>query len=285
MRTGRTVEPLLEALDLDRLDDVTFRSRAVIDSDQRVFGGLVVAQALMAAGRTVGQTRRPHSLHANFLHGGDPAAPLVLRVENLRDSRAFSTRRTTVDQGGAAIFTMTTSFQDDEPGLSHQTPMPSVDGPGGLPSWRNRLASRARYGTIAHVEWTALEMRCDDAAVSGENPSLQVWLRTTAPLPDDSLLHAAVLAYASDLTMLAAVPLPDETDLPNGVVIATLDHAMWFLRDLRVDQWLLHDQTSPAAAGGRGMAWGRVFREDGLLVATTAQEGLLRPRRPPHDAT
>ncbi|MFC6239261.1 acyl-CoA thioesterase [Longivirga aurantiaca] len=279
--TSPSVAPLLAVLDLEQLDPDHFRSRAVNESDHRMFGGLVVAQALMAAGRTVGPTRRVHSLHANFLHGGDPAVPVVLRVENLRESRAFSTRRTTVIQGGTALCTMTSSFQDQEEGLEHQAPMPIAAPPESLPNWHSRLASRARYGTLAHVEWSALEMRCDDDAVTEENPSLQVWVRAAAQLPDDPLLHAAVLAYVSDLSMLAAVPLPDEDAQPHGFVIATLDHSMWFLHDLRVDDWLLHDQVSPGAAGGRGIAWGRVYRQDGRLVATTAQEGLLRARRPP----
>ena len=278
--TMSAVAGLLDALDLEEAAENLFIGHANTDSDHRVFGGLIVAQSLIAAGRTIGPTRRPHSLHATFLHGGDPTRSMNYHVEHLRESRAFSTRRTLVEQGDDVIFTMTSSFQDPEDGIDHQTPMPASRPPDELPNWRNRLSSRARYGTIAAVEWSALDLRCDDDDVSDDNPTLQVWLRTTDRLPDDPMLHAAVLAYASDLTMLAAVPLPDgDGPEPLGFVIATLDHSMWFLHDLRVDEWLLHDQLSPAAAGGRGLAWGRVYRSDGLLVAATAQEGLLRPRR------
>jgi acyl-CoA thioesterase-2 len=278
--TRTSVTPLLELLDLEYVGADAFRGPAGEASpNDRVFGGLLIAQALVAAGRTVPPTRRPHSLHATFLHGASPSLPLLHRVERLRESRAFSTRQVIIEQDGQVVCTATVSFQDPEDGIEHQTPMPPHPEPEELPEWHTRLTARARYGPLADVEWSALDLRCDVSEASPRNPTLQVWLRSTAPLPDDPLLHAAVMAYASDLTLLAAVPLPDDgSDEPKGFLMATLEHSMWFLCDLRVDEWLLHDQMSPGASGARGLAWGRVYRADGRLVAATAQEGLLRPR-------
>lgn len=273
------VARLLAVLDVQRDGDLSFSATPSSDSPHRLFGGLVVAQALVASGRTVSPDRPPHALHAHFLGAGDPTLPLTFSIDRLRDGRAFSTRQTTVSQGGRPILHLVSSFHDHEDGLELQDSMPSAPEPDALPDWHNRLLARVAPQTIAHVEWDALDMRCDDRAVSPAQPNLQVWLRTSAIMPSSALLNAAVLTYATDLTMLAAVPLPNPADdNPQRFAVASLDHSTWFHRPLRVDSWLLHDQHSPGSAGGRSLVIGRVFRSDGVLVASTAQEGLLRPQ-------
>jgi acyl-CoA thioesterase-2 len=271
-----TVADLVALLELEQVDDLILRGAAPETNLQRVFGGQVLAQALMAGGRSVDPGRAPHSLHGYFLRPGDPSIPIVYVVENTRDGRSFSTRRIIARQHGTTIFHMTASFQVHEEGLDHQDPMPSVPDPESLPllSDRPRAMDAVRRG-----EWDALEVHYDDASDHGAE-QLRVWLRTAGPMPDDPLLHMAVLAYASDLTLLAAVALRHDIRFGDpGVAAASLDHAMWFHRPVRVDEWLLHDQESPSASGGRGLGRGRIFSRDGLLVATTVQEGLVRLQR------
>ena len=271
-----TVADLVSLLELEQVDDLVLRGVAPETTLQRVFGGQVLAQALMAGGSTVPEERRPHSLHGYFLRPGDPSVPIEYVVENTRDGGSFSTRRVVARQHERTIFHMTASFQIDEDGLEHQDPMPIVAAPDALP----RLAERDRAGdAIKRGEWDALDVRYD---VEGESEhALRVWLRTAGPMPDGLLLHAAVLAYASDLTLLSAAAAPHDLRFSDpGVVAASLDHAMWFHRPVRTDEWLLHDQESPVASGGRGLGRGRIFSEDGTLVATTVQEGLIRVRRP-----
>ena len=271
-----TVADLVALLELEQVDDLILRGVAPETNLQRVFGGQVLAQALMAGGASVAPDRGPHSLHGYFLRPGDPSIPIVYVVENTRDGRSFSTRRIIARQHGTTIFHMTASFQVHEEGLDHQDPMPDVPAPEELPL----LSERPRAGeAVRRGEWDALEVRYDDASDHGA-PELRVWLRTAGPMPDDPLLHAAVLAYASDLTLLAAVALRHDIRFGDpGVAAASLDHAMWFHRPVRVDEWLLHDQESPSASGGRGLGRGRIFSRDGALVATTVQEGLVRLQR------
>ena len=271
-----TVADLVALLDLEQVDDLILRGSAPDTNLQRVFGGQVLAQALMAGGRSVDPERAPHSLHGYFLRPGDPAIPIVYVVESTRDGRSFSTRRIIARQHGQTIFHMTASFQVHEEGLDHQDVMPLVPAPETLPL----LSERPRAGdALRRGEWDALEVHYDDASDRGAQ-ELRVWLRTAGPMPDDPLLHTAVLAYASDLTLLAAVALRHDIRFGDpGVAAASLDHAMWFHRPVRVDQWLLHDQESPSASGGRGLGRGRIFAADGRLVATTVQEGLVRLQR------
>jgi len=273
-----TVEGLLALLELEPIDDDIHRGIAPETTLQRVFGGQVLAQALVAGGRTVDDSRDPHSLHGYFLRPGDPAVPIVYVVERTRDGRSFSTRRVIARQHGRPIFHMTASFQVAESGLEHQDPMPPAPHPEELPSLRERMEDR-RDG-VSPEEWSALDVRYAVPEEGGPQ-DLQVWLRTDGAMPDDPLLHAATLAYASDLTLLAAAAVPHRLRMDDPrLVTASIDHAMWFHRPVRVDSWLLHDQESPSASSGRGLGRGRVFSADGALIATTVQEGLLRLRRP-----
>ncbi|TCC47420.1 acyl-CoA thioesterase II [Kribbella capetownensis] len=269
-----SLEDLVELLDLEMIEVDLFRGRQPETSLQRVFGGQVLGQALAAASRTVESERVVHSLHGYFLRPGDTAVPIIYRPEPTRDGGTFSSRRVVASQHGKPIFYMSASFQRPEPGLDHQDPMPEDLVP---PEEAPRLATvlEARSGRKAadwDKEWAALDVRL--AGLSGR----QFWIRAAGKLPDDRALHACVLAYASDLTLLGA------SLLPHGIVIgdpriqpASLDHALWFHRDFRADEWLLYDQASPSASNARGFATGRLYTESGHLAASVAQEGLIRP--------
>ncbi|MFC9688900.1 acyl-CoA thioesterase [Kribbella sp. NPDC056951] len=269
-----SLEDLVELLDLEMIDVDLYRGQQPQTSLQRVFGGQVLGQALAAAGRTVDGGRIVHSLHGYFLRGGDTAVPIIYRVEGTRDGGSFSSRRVVASQHGKPIFYTSVSFQKPEPGLDHQEPIPAdVVPPDEAPTLASVLeAQSGRAAADWDREWAALDVRL--AGVTGR----QFWIRASGKLPDDPALHACVLAYASDLTLLGA------SLLPHGIVIgdrriqpASLDHALWFHREFRADEWLLYDQTSPSASGARGFAMGRLFTEDGRLVASVAQEGLIRP--------
>lgn len=272
-------------LDLERLDLDLYRGRQPDTDLQRTFGGQVAAQALMAGLRTVEDDLAVHSLHSYFLLPGDPATPIIYDVQRLRDGRSFSTRRIVARQHGRGIFFMAASFQVPEEGLEHQDRMPDVPPPEESP----RLLDLARNPAAAAVlarEWASLDIRyAGDPAHPEHNasgsPVSRHWIRIAADLPRDPELHVSAFTYASDLTLLAA------TLVGHGVGIsspkmqnASLDHAIWFHRPFLADQWWLYDQWSPAAVGGRGLAWARVFTRDGTLVANTAQEGLIRWRGP-----
>ena len=272
-----SVPELLTLLDLERIDDDILRGIAPETTLQRVFGGQVLAQGLVAGGRTVPEDRLVHSLHGYFLRPGDPAVPIVYVVERIRDGGSFTTRRIVARQHGRPIFHMTASFQVIEAGLEHQDAMPEVPAPDGLPSHSERIAQRTDT-TVSPDEWAALDVRYVTELAGDQD--LRVWLRTDGAMPDDPLLHAATLAYASDLTLLGAALRGH--GIPMGspeLISASIDHAMWFHRPVRVDDWLLHDQDTPSASGGRGIGRGRVFDLSGRLVATTVQEGLMRLRR------
>jgi acyl-CoA thioesterase-2 len=276
---------LVDLLDLEPLDVTLFRGRRSQTSLQRVFGGQVAGQALAAAGRTVDPGRQVHSLHAYFLRPGDTTQPILYDVEMLRDGRSFTTRRVIARQHGKGIFTMTASFQVREDGLDHQDAMPAGPDPEGLPTLAEALEriSGQNAERWAH-EWAALDVRvAGDSGLDGSisepgHPAIsRVWLRADGVLPDDERVHASVLAYASDLTLLASSLVPHGVALGDpGLQTASLDHAMWFHRDFRADEWLLYDQVSPSASGGRGLATGRLFARDGRLVASAVQEGLIR---------
>ncbi|WP_298432284.1 acyl-CoA thioesterase II [Geobacter sp.] len=280
------LQELLNLLDLERIEENLFRGGSLDLGGISVFGGQVLGQALVAAGRTVAG-RRAHSLHAYFLRPGDMTAPIVYDVDRIRDGRSFSTRRIVAIQHGEPIFTMAASFQIDEGGLEHQTPMPDVPGPEGLPSLvdlRRKMAEldpeRFGFGQKGLRE-LPIEIRPVEPAnpykLGRQPPAQKIWFRAVGRIPDDPGLHQAVLAYASDFGLLRTASLTHEISFrQKNVHAASIDHAMWFHRDFRADQWLLYVTESPSASGSRGFALGNIFSRDGTLVASVAQEGLMR---------
>ena len=280
------LDDLLSVLDLEPLEHNLFRGRSPQVGWQRVFGGQVIGQALVAACRTV-EGRRPHSLHAYFLLGGDPKVPIVYEVERLRDGRSFTTRRVKAVQHGRAIFAMSASFHVEEPGFDHQAAMPDVPRPEDLPGEAEIRAGilpempapvRAYYERERPIELRPVEF--DRYRPGAPHPAgFNVWIRTTGRLPDDPAVHACVLAYASDMTLLdAALAAHGRTVFERSIQAASLDHALWFHRPFRADDWLLYAQDSPSASGARGFSRGLIFTREGVLVASVAQEGLLRDR-------
>ncbi|MBB4892260.1 acyl-CoA thioesterase-2 [Streptomyces olivoverticillatus] len=284
---------LLELLDLEQIEENIFRgatSPAILVP--RVFGGQVAAQALVAAGRTVPADRPAHSLHSYFLRPGDPAVPIIYTVDRIRDGRSFTTRRVVAVQHGQPIFHLSASFQEHEEGLEHQEPMPAAPDPLTLPAPADMLPHYAdRLGGPEVVERIlqareAVDLRYVDEppfASVGEprEPKSQVWFRTNGKLADDPLLHLCLATYVSDMTLLDSVLLAHGRGgwAVGDVVGASLDHAMWFHRPFRADEWLLYDQESPTASGGRGLARGRIFTQDGQLAVSVIQEGVVRVPR------
>jgi acyl-CoA thioesterase-2 len=283
---GTALDELLELLELEALEVNLFRGLSPHEDRQRVFGGQVAAQALTAAGRTVDPDRLVHSLHAYFLRPGDPNVPIVFDVDRIRDGKSFTTRRVVAIQHGKAIFNLAASFQVEERGPEHQTPLPAVPAPEDLPTWRERVEPHLeRFGPDL-ADWLVRERPIDSRPVempqwldrTPRPPAQDVWFRANGELPDDPLLHACVAAYASDLTLLDTVTLPHAVAYEDEhFQIASLDHAMWFHHRFRADEWLLYHQWSPVAAGARGLAAGLMFRRDGVPAVTVMQEGLLRP--------
>jgi acyl-CoA thioesterase-2 len=289
---SKAVEELVSILDLEQLEVNLFRGRSPQTGRQRVFGGLVVAQALVAASRTVEADRPPHSLHAYFILPGDPAAPIVYEVERIRDGSSFATRRCIAIQHGRPIFTMASSYHIEEAGLEHQIPMPNVPMPDALMSEEDML-EKFRHLIPANVRSylkhdRPLELRPVDLAryspvprQGAVTPVQHVWIRASGRLPDDPSVHRAVLAYLSDMTLVdTALVVHGKSVFDPDIQAASLDHAVWFHRPFRADEWLLYAQDSPSSGGARGLARGSLFTQDGHLVASTAQEGLLRRKRP-----
>jgi acyl-CoA thioesterase-2 len=283
------VQELLAVLDLEQLELNLFRGRSPQASWQRVFGGQVIGQALTAACRTVEVAQRlPHSLHAYFLLPGDPKVPIIYEVDRIRDGKSFATRRVIAIQHGEAIFSMAVSFHGEEPGLSHQAKMPDVPRPDQLPSEseiKERVLPlmpepvRRYYERERPVELRPVEFS-HYLGKPIEGGRFHVWIRTTGPLPQEPAIHQSVLAYASDMTLLDAALSPHGRSLfDRNIMSASLDHALWFHRRCRADEWLLYAQDSPNLAGGLGFSRGLIFASDGTLVASVAQEGLLRERR------
>jgi acyl-CoA thioesterase II len=278
------LDRLVTLLDLERIEADIFRGRSPDDRRQRVFGGQVAGQALVAAGRTVPEDRAVHSLHAYFIRPGDPAVPLVYLVDRVRDGRSFTTRRVSAIQHGKTIFTLSASFHRDEPGPSHAIAMPQVPAPESVPPTADRL--EALTGTPAHSFFreNPIDLRVIGPLTyeAQHDPSLRtdrnlVWLRADGELPDDPLLHVCLMTYASDMTLLDTVLLRHGLSWADGRTSgASLDHAMWFHRPFRADRWLLYVQDSPSATGARGLARGEVFTQDGELVVSVVQEGLIR---------
>jgi acyl-CoA thioesterase-2 len=286
---SEALDKLIGLLDLEQIELDIFRGRSPSDNRQRVFGGQVAGQALVAAGRTVPSDRPVHSLHAYFIRPGDPAVPIVYTVDRVRDGRSFTTRRVTAIQHGKVIFTLSASFHHDEPGPEYSAPMPEAPPPESVPPTGERLEKL--FGVRAHESFldTPIDLRFA-GPLSHEvflDPSLRtdrslVWLRADGDLPDDPLLHVCLMTYVSDMTLLDSVLIRHGLSWADGHTTgASLDHAMWFHRPFRVDRWLLYAQESPAAAGARGLARGEVFTQDGTLVVSVMQEGLIRTRRDP----
>jgi acyl-CoA thioesterase II len=281
---GTPLERLLDLLNLEQLEVDLFRGRSPDETLQRVFGGQVAGQALVAAGRTAPPDRPVHSLHAYFIRPGDPAVPLVYSVDRVRDGRSFTTRRVSAIQHGKTIFVMSASFHLPEPGLQHQSDMPAVPCPEDLPRSADRLQKLSSEPIPAHIWDSPIELRhVGPLSVEAElDPSLRtsqnyVWLRVNGVLPDDPLLHVCLMTYASDLTLLDTVLLRQGRSWQDGRTSgASLDHAMWFHRPFRADRWLLYAQETPSASAGRGLAMGHVFTAAGDLVVSVVQEGLIR---------
>jgi acyl-CoA thioesterase-2 len=278
---------LVELLDLETIDLNLFRGRQPDTMLQRVFGGQVAAQALVAGARTVEPPLGVHSLHSYFLRPGDTAVPIVYDVERIRDGRSFSTRRIMARQHGRPIYLMTASFQKPEEGFDHQDVMPEVPSPAESMDMREVVRRRSSEAADDWMrEWEALEMRAvGDSRPGGRLPSdehpaqARLWIRINGTLDDEVLTHRAAFTYLSDLTLLGSSLVPHGVPIgSSNVQAASLDHSIWFHRPFRADAWMLYDQVSPSASGARGLAFGRVFTEDGVLVASVAQEGLIRPR-------
>ena len=283
---SQALDQLLTILDLEPLERNLFRGLSPQVGWQRVFGGQVIGQALVAACRTV-EDRTAHSLHAYFLRAGDPAVPIIYEVDRIRDGKSFSTRRVVAIQHGQAIFSMAASFHRQEEGLSHQIRMPEVPPPEALPSeaeLKEQLIDRVPPAVRAYWERERpIEIRPVDLSryLSPQEraPSQQVWIKATGDLGDDMALHQSVLAYASDFTLLdTALIAHGRFIFDPGLMLASLDHAIWFHRPFRADDWLLYAQDSPSSAAGRAFCRGTLFGRDGKLVASTAQEGLVRQR-------
>jgi acyl-CoA thioesterase-2 len=286
------VDALCALLDLENIEVNVFRGRSPDEDRQRVFGGQVAGQALVAATRTVDDDRPVHSLHAYFLRPGDPSVPILYEVDRIRDGRSFTTRRVVAIQHGKVIFNLQASFHVHEEGLDHEVTLADAmwDGqlppdPESLPDWRTRMQpyadklgawlDRPRPIDTRNVDWSWDQRR------SGPLPPHQrVWLRADGRLPDDPVLHQCVVTYASDMTLLDTTLLPHGSEAADeSIMMASLDHAMWFHRPFRADEWLLYVQDTPSTSAGRGLARGEIYTHGGELAVSVVQEGLIRPLR------
>ena len=281
------LQNLLAQLDLETLDENLFRGTSADLGGFSVFGGQVVAQALVAAQRTIDADRPAHSLHAYFLRPGDMKASIIYQVERLRDGKSFGTRRVLALQHGRPIFSLSASFQIEEQGLDHQAPSPDAPPPESLPTeqeLRMQLAERVPEPLRRFLNReVGIEMRpvapVDFFTPERRAPIQQVWLRVAHPLPDEPGLHRALLAYASDFNLLGTSLLPHGiTFFQGNLQGASLDHALWFHRPFRIDDWILYHMESPSASGARGFNLGGFYTRDGRRIASSAQEGLLRLR-------
>ncbi|KUO01922.1 acyl-CoA thioesterase [Streptomyces caeruleatus] len=284
---NQALQGLLDLLDLEQIEEDIFRGQSRSAVVPRVFGGQVAAQALVAAGRTVPADRPAHSLHAYFLRMGDPGAPIVYNVDRMRDGRSFTTRRVVAVQHGKPIFALSASFQVHEEGMDHQTPMPPAPDPETLPTSEARLRGYDHLDADVVERFLearrAVDLRYVDEPPYGRfgeprEPHSQVWFRTNGKLADDPLLHVVLATYVSDMTLLDSVLLAHGRGgwAVGDVVGASLDHAMWFHRPFRADEWLLYDQESPSAHGGRGLGQARIYTQDGQLAVSVIQEGVVR---------
>ncbi|MCA9527623.1 MAG: acyl-CoA thioesterase II [Myxococcales bacterium] len=283
------LQHLIALLGLERIEQNLFRGQSQDLGWGRVFGGQVLGQALSAAVQTVPPERAVHSFHGYFMRPGAVDRPIVYDVDRIRDGGSFTTRRVVAIQNGEAIFSLSASFQIEEEGFEHQDEMPAVPGPEGLLSERDlalRVADKLPPGLR---EQACAERPIEVRPVEPMNPlkpdrrppQRAVWYRASGPLPDDAGLHRYLLAYASDFNFMTTALMPHGVSwISPGMQVASLDHAMWFHRPFRMDEWILHVVESPSASGARGLARGRFYTQDGRLVASTAQEGLIRQRKP-----
>ena len=288
----RLVKDLLDQLDLEALEQRLFRGSSRDIGGKSVFGGQVAGQAMVAATRTVDPSQQAHSMHGYFLRPGDMQAAIVYEVDNIRDGKSFATRRVQAIQHGRPIFSMLVSFHVAETGYTHQMPIPDVPGPEELVShdelrheWVDALDRVPESLREAVGREVAIDMRAvkpwNMLAPDKREPIQHVWFKAKAPLPDDQALHRAVLTYASDFGLLATSLFPHGVSFfTPGMQMASIDHALWFHRDLKVDDWLLYAMDSPGAQDARGLSRGLIFNRDGQLVASVAQEGLIRQREP-----
>lgn len=277
------LEDLITLLDLETIEVNIFRGQSPDEDRQRVFGGQVAGQALVAASRTIDESDRlVHSLHAYFLRSGDPGVPILYEVDRLRDGKSFSTRRVVAIQHGKPIFNLQASFQKNESGLEHQIAMDmNVSAPETLPDFKTRMAPyKDKLG-----DWYDRPRPIDQRYVDGDPiarrgnklTGQRVWLRADGTLPDDPVLHACIVTYASDMSLLDTALLPHGLNWMDGsVMMASLDHAMWFHRPFRADNWLMYQQASLSTSNSRGLAEGHIFTQDGTLAVTVVQEGLTR---------
>lgn len=283
---SNVINDLVSILDLESIEVNLFRGHSPQTGWQRVFGGQVIGQALVAACRTV-EDRAPHSLHAYFILPGDPKVPIIYEVDRPRDGKSFTTRRVTAIQHGNVIFSMMVSFQREEQGFDHQADMPDVPPPEKLPGdgiLKGPVldmmpeAVRRYFESERPLDLRPVEF---DRYFGRKYPDgrVNIWIKTSGALPDDPMIHRCALAYASDMSLLDAVMARyGRTLFDRRVMPASLDHAMWFHRPFRADEWLLYSQDSPNACGARGFARGQIFKRDGTLVASVAQEGVIRLR-------
>ena len=281
---SEALEFLVHLLDLESIEVNVYRGIHPKEERQRTFGGQVAAQSLMAAGRTVSQGR-VHSLHSYFLRPGDPTTPILYEVDRIRDGKSFTTRRVVAIQHGRAIYNMQASFHSDEVSISHQVSMPEVPAPETIASLFDRV--QGEFGEID--EWFKRQHPIDQRFIGelpwsknrSKDPHQRLWIKADGTLPDDPLLHACVVTYASDMSLFDAILKPHSIKWDDGNFMgASLDHCMWFHHDLRADEWLLYDTESPIAFGGRGLARGFLFSQDGELKVSMVQEGLTRTNKP-----
>ena len=285
---SKVLDDLVKLLALERIEENLYRGQSQDLGWGTVFGGQVLGQALSAAVHTTPVERHVHSLHAYFLRPGNVSMPIVYDVDRIRDGSSFTTRRVVAIQAGRPIFNLSASFQLDEPGLEHQDDMPEAPPPESCPTeqeryakFAHRLPSPMRERAVAErpFELRTTDPDDDPFAPSPRPPRRMIWVKATARLPDDPALHRYLLAYVSDFSFVTTSLIPHGiTWITPGFQLASIDHVMWFHRPFRVDDWLLHVVESPSASGSRGMVRGRVFSRDGKLVASTAQEGLVRKR-------
>jgi acyl-CoA thioesterase-2 len=282
----KALDELIAILDLEELEVNIFRGRSPKEDRQRVFGGQVAGQALVAAARTV-EGSSVHSLHAYFLRPGDPTIPILYEVDRIRDGKSFTTRRVVAIQHGRAIFHLSASFQIPEQGLEHQESMPDVPGPDALAPGKGRFAKVPDNLPEEMKKWLLRPRPIEIRPVEPMNPfspekrppRQHVWIRADGKLPDDPMIHECVVVYASDMTLLDTATMPHAISwFDPRFQMASLDHAMWFHRPFRADEWLLYAQESPSASGARGFTRGNLFTMDGRLVVSVVQEGLIRLR-------
>ena len=287
---SRALDNLLTILDLERLEEELFRGNSPKEGWQRVFGGQVISQALIAAQRTIADDRHVHSLHGYFMRPGDPQVPIVYEVDRIRDGASFNTRRVVAIQHGKAIFSLSASFQVDEPGLDHQIDMPDIPAPESLigeDDLKEKFLKNAPENVRRYWERERpIEMRpvSLEHYISKEKlaPEQNIWVRANGTVPDNRDIQAAVLAYLSDMTLLdTALFAHGLSVFSKKIQAASLDHSMWFHRPCPMDDWMLYAQDSPSASGARGLTRGGLYTRDGVLIASVAQEGLIRQRSKP----